>query len=181
MRSAIALPQRRPRTGPSACDRVAPAPRQHPGALLERDVLPVHRPRCNAEHQANATYEAYRARGAMKDGRRFGGPPTPYEPPATPAGKINVTDLDCRPMKARRGFIQGYNPQAVVNADRVILAAELGTRSPDFGLIGPTVTAALAELDAVGMSDVPGSCSLTPATGIKTRWTSCASSTASRS
>ncbi len=117
----------------------------------------------------------------MKDGRRFGGPPTPYEPPATPAGKINVTDLDCRPMKARRGFIQGYNPQAVVNADRVILAAELGTRSPDFGLIGPTVTAALAELDAVGMSDVPGSCSLTPATGIKTRWTSCASSTASRS
>ena len=92
----------------------------------------------------------------MKDGRRFGGPPTPYEPPAIPAGKINITDLDCRPMKARRGFIQGYNAQAVVNADRIILAAELGTRSPDFGLLGPTVTAVLAELDAVGVSDVPG-------------------------
>lgn len=51
----------------------------------------------------------------MKDGRRFGGPPKPYEPPAIPAGKINVTDLDCRAMKARRGFIQGYNAQAVVN------------------------------------------------------------------
>jgi len=108
------------------------------------------------QHRANATYEAYRARGVMKDGRRFGGPPTPYEPPARPAGKINVTDLDCRPMKARRGFIQGYNAQAVVNEDRIILAAELGTRSPDFGLLGPTVTAALAELDAVGISEVPG-------------------------
>lgn len=59
-------------------------------------------------------------------------------------------------MKARRGFVQGYNAQAVVNQERIILAAELGTRSPDFGLIGPTVTAALPELDAVGVSDVPG-------------------------
>ena len=54
----------------------------------------------------------------MRNGRRFGGPPNPYVPPAVPAGKINVTDPDCRPMKARRGFIQGYNAQAVVNEDR---------------------------------------------------------------
>jgi len=124
-------------------ERLAEAKRR-----LEQDL--------QVERDANATYEAYRARGVMKDGRRFGSPPTPYEPPATPAGKINITDLDCRPMKARRGFIQGYNAQAVVNADMVILAAELATRSPDFGLLGPTVTAALAELDAVGVSDVPG-------------------------
>ena len=42
--------------------------------------------------RANAAYEAYRARGVMKDGRRFGGPPKPYAPPETPAGKINLTD-----------------------------------------------------------------------------------------
>jgi hypothetical protein len=33
------------------------------------------------ERAANAAYEAYRARGVMKDGRRFGGPPKPYVPP----------------------------------------------------------------------------------------------------
>jgi hypothetical protein len=46
------------------------------------------------EWRANAEYEAYRARGVMKDGRRFGGPPKPYQPPALPAGKVNPTDLD---------------------------------------------------------------------------------------
>jgi len=34
--------------------------------------------------RANPAYEAYRARGRMKDGRRFGRPPDPYQPPATP-------------------------------------------------------------------------------------------------
>jgi hypothetical protein len=31
----------------------------------------------------------------MKDGRRFGGPPKPYQPPAIPAGKVNLTDSCC--------------------------------------------------------------------------------------
>jgi transposase len=48
------------------------------------------------ERRANAEYEAYRARGVMKDGRRFGGPPKPYQPPDMPAGKINLSDLDSR-------------------------------------------------------------------------------------
>src|SRR5215207_11575205 len=43
-----------------------------------------------SECQANRAYEAYRTRGVMKDGRRFGGPPKPYEPPAKPEGKVNL-------------------------------------------------------------------------------------------
>jgi hypothetical protein len=50
----------------------------------------------DVECRANAAYEAYRARGLMKDGRRFGRPPDPYQPPPTPAGKVNVTDPDSR-------------------------------------------------------------------------------------
>src|SRR5215207_3016672 len=56
--------------------------------------------------RANAAYEAYRAGGVMKDGRRFGRPPTPYRPPATPAGKVNVTDPDSRNVKTPRGYVQ---------------------------------------------------------------------------
>jgi hypothetical protein len=43
----------------------------------------------------------------MKDGRRFGRPPNPYRPPATPVGKINVTDPDSRNVKTSRGWVQG--------------------------------------------------------------------------
>jgi Transposase domain (DUF772) len=65
--------------------------------------------RLDAERQANEAYEAYRTRGRMKDGRRFGRPPDPYVPPELPAGKINVTDPDSRLLKAMKGYVQGYN------------------------------------------------------------------------
>ena len=42
------------------------------------------------ECRANAAYEDYRARGVMKNGRRFGAPPKPYQPPAMPPGKITM-------------------------------------------------------------------------------------------
>jgi transposase len=54
------------------------------------------------ECRANEAYEAYRARGVMRDGRRFGGPPKPYEPPETPSGKVNVTDPDSRNVSRPR-------------------------------------------------------------------------------
>src|SRR3954452_1673887 len=64
------------------------------------------------EVRANAAYERYRS-GRMKNGRRFSRPPDPYTPPTTPEGRINVSDPDSRVVKGLRGFIQGYNAQAV--------------------------------------------------------------------
>jgi hypothetical protein len=72
------------------------------------------------EVRANQAYEAYRARGRMKDGRRFGRPPDPYQPPATPEGRVNVSDPDSKVVKGLRGWMQGYNGQAVVNEHQVI-------------------------------------------------------------
>ena len=48
---------------------------------------------------ANAGYEAYRARGVMKDGRRFGRPPDPFVAPALPEGLVNITDPDSRNLE----------------------------------------------------------------------------------
>ncbi len=59
-------------------------------------------------------------RGRMKDGRRFGRPPDPYQPPATPEGRINVTDPDSHVVKGLRGFLQGYNAQAVTTEQQVV-------------------------------------------------------------
>ena len=108
------------------------------------------------ECQANKAYEAYRARGVMKNGRRMGAPPKPYQPPAAPAGKINVTDPDSRLVKGMRGWIQGYNAQAATNDLQIVLAAEISVASPDFGQLEPILLAAEAELHAAGVTDTPG-------------------------
>ena len=107
------------------------------------------------ECRANAAYEAYRARGVMKDGRRFGGPPKPYQPPARPEGRINLTDPDSRVVKGLRGFIQGYNAQAVTTEDQVVIAAEVMVASPDFGHLEPMLGAACSELEAAGVTQQP--------------------------
>jgi hypothetical protein len=107
------------------------------------------------EVRANQAYEAYRSRGRMKDGRRFGRPPDPYEPPATPEGRVNVTDPDSRVVKGLRGWMQGYNGQAVVNEQQVILAAEVETVGADFGHLEPMLDAAQSELAAAGVTDTP--------------------------
>lgn len=107
------------------------------------------------ESRANAAYEAYRARGVMSDGRKFGARPTPYTPPPVPAGKVNLTDPDSRNVKTPRGYMQGYNAQAVVTQGQIVVAAELNNDSPDFGHLQPMITSALEELDQAGVSDAP--------------------------
>jgi hypothetical protein len=107
------------------------------------------------EQQANRAYEAYRSRGVMKDGRRFGAPPKPYAPPEQPDGKANVSDPDSKLVHGMRGWVQGYNAQAVCNEQHLILAAEVMTASPDFGHLEPMFNAAQAELAAAGVSEAP--------------------------
>jgi transposase len=109
------------------------------------------------ECRANEAYEAFRARGLDTTGRRLNDRSTkPYTPPATPTGKVNVTDPDSKNLKAPRGYIQGYNAQAAVNENQIVIAAEINTGSSDFGHLGPIVDAALRELDAAGVNERPG-------------------------
>jgi hypothetical protein len=111
-----------------------------------------------AEQQANDAYEQWRARGISADGARRMAPGTtkPYQPPDLPAGKVNVTDPDSREVKTVRWVIQGYNPQAVVNEQQILLAAEISTQSSDFGHLEPMVTAVRRELANAGVHEPPG-------------------------
>jgi transposase len=108
------------------------------------------------EVRANEAYERYRS-GRMKDGRRFSRRPDPYTPPATPQGQINTTDLDSRLIKGPRGrgFLQGYNAQAVANEHQIVVAAEVMTAAPDFGHLEPMLDATQRELAAAGIDDNP--------------------------
>jgi Transposase DDE domain len=108
------------------------------------------------ERYANEAYEHYRAHGRDAQGRRLSRPPKPYEPPEIPSGKINTTDLDSRNVKTPRSYTQGYNAQAVVNEEQIVLAAEVSASSPDFGHLQPMVQATKKELQAIGVTETPG-------------------------
>jgi transposase len=135
-----------------------------------RDVGPIPRSRAErlreagrrledelaAERRGNEAYAHYRATGRMKNGRRFGTPPKPYQPPASPQGEVNLTDPDARVMRAFRGYVQGYNAQAAVNEDQIVLAAEVTVDPGDFSHLEPMVTAIMRELDQAGVTERPG-------------------------
>ncbi|MCA1700703.1 MAG: transposase, partial [Actinobacteria bacterium] len=113
---------------------------------LERQVVEVH--------------AAWHARGIASDGsRRMSGARAqikPYPLPDRPAGKINVTDPDSRNLKTTRGWVQGYNAQAAVTAEQIVVAAEISTESLDTANLEPMVRTAREELKAAGLKDMPG-------------------------
>jgi transposase len=120
---------------------------------LERLLLALERLEAElaAELAGNEAYEAYRKQGRMRDGRRFGRPPDPHQPPQTPDGKVNVTDPDSRPIPIGFGFVQGYNAQTAVNEQQIVLAAEITNLSTDFSQLSPMVAAVLGELRRAGI------------------------------
>jgi transposase len=110
------------------------------------------------ERRVAKEHEAWRERGIAKDGsRRMTGHNMKPKPlPAEPTGKLNVTDPDSRNLKTTRGWVQGYNAQAVVTSDQVIIAADISTESLDTANLEPMVEAACAALEAAGVTDTPG-------------------------
>jgi transposase len=135
-------------------EEARPVPRDRPDRLREarRQLEEEHRVEC----RANAAYEAYRARGVDKNGKKFGRPPKPFEPPSSPAGTINLSDLDSRNVKTSRGWVQGYNAQAVATEDQIVIAAEVTVASPDFGHLEPMICAARDELRQIRVEHPPG-------------------------
>ena len=135
--------------------KAKPIPRQRTKRLaeckrrLEQDLA--------LEHHMVEGHRAWRRHGIASDGsRRMAGHNLKAQPlPEQPSGKINLTDPDSRNLKTPRGFLQGYNAQALVGADQIIVAAETSTESVDSPNLEPMVEAACAELQAAGVEEQP--------------------------
>jgi Transposase DDE domain len=72
-----------------------------------------------------------------------------------PAGKINLTDPDARTLKSPRGWVLGYNAQAVVTTWQIIVAAEVDTENIDRANLQPMIQTACDELRAAGVDRAP--------------------------
>jgi hypothetical protein len=112
------------------------------------------------ERHVVTEHAAWHAAGIASDGsRRMVGARhniKPYPLTSEPAGKINVTDPDSRNLKTTRGWVQGYNAQAVVGEGQIVLAAEISIESLDTANLQPMVKTAVGELEAAGVTETPG-------------------------
>jgi transposase len=121
-----------------------------------RERLARARDRLAAEDQARR--EAQRARqeaweAAAAAGKRRGHRPAD-EPRANRAGtepRANITDPDVRVMRNQKGYVAGYNGQAVVTADQVIVGAMLSQHPVDRTLLHPLLDQCRGQLAAAGI------------------------------
>ncbi len=117
---------------------------------------------CRARLQAEdvqAQYEAELARRAAiekETGHRpVGRPPKPKRPTKNTV-VANPTDPDSRVIKRQYTYLQGYNAQAVVSEDHIVLAAALTQEPVDLHQLHPMLRQARTNLAAAGVSRTIG-------------------------
>lgn len=110
-----------------------------------------------AEAERQAAHERRAAERASADDaaghRTIGALPGPPPAPRT-AARANATDPDSRMMKTRAGWTLGYNGQAVVAEDGLIVASELTQAAADATQLGPMIRAAMTGVARAGLGPI---------------------------
>jgi hypothetical protein len=109
------------------------------------------------EAQARAAHEAHMSERAVKEqasGKKLRG--RKPKPPAPPEDlKANTSDPESRIMKTKDGYVQGYNAQAVVNEDQVVIAAEVTDEQNDAAQLHPMIEETEVSLADAGIDKRP--------------------------
>jgi transposase len=103
-----------------------------------------------------ASYEAARAAKEAALGRKLPGRKPGANSKKTKERLANVTDPDSRMLRARNRFVQGFNAQAAVSEDQVIVAAELTNAANDTTMFAPLVDATETNLADAGRPEAVG-------------------------
>jgi transposase len=136
-----------------------------PEAMRDRNGRLERLKRCRERLEAEAaaeaadharTLEERAAKEAAAGQRLRGRKPKPVSETPEAEAKANVTDPDSRIMKTRRGYVQGYNAQAVATADQIIVAADVTAEENDVAQLHPMLAATATELKAAGVEEVVG-------------------------
>jgi len=117
-------------------------------ARLERES--AKKAQAAQEHMVQRQAEEV-ASGKKKRGRK------PKVVELTPAeeAKSNITDPDSRIMKTRQGYVQGYNVQAVVSQDQIIVAVGVSQEANDVQQLKPMLQTLKRTLEAAGIEERP--------------------------
>ena len=129
-----------------------------PGDLKRRGDRLARLKACQKKLQAQAAAAAARqqkkiaareaeekATGRRKRGRK----PKEPDPSVDPDTVANPTDPKSGILKTRRGWVQGYNAQAVVTTGQIILAADVTTEANDVRQLTGMLDQAQANVEAV--------------------------------
>ena len=134
-----------------------PAEMRDPSGRPSRLRACLDRLRAEARAQAACQQEKIDARaaeekatGKAKRGRK----PKPAEETVADDAKANVTDPASRIMKDRKGYLQGYNAQAVVTTGQIILASDVTHEANDVHQLSPMIAKTLAMMEAVAGEEV---------------------------
>ena len=129
-----------------------------PGDLKRRGDRLARLKACQEKLQAQAAAAASRqenkiaareaeeqATGRRKRGRK----PKEPDPSVDPDTVANTTDPQSGILKTRRGWVQGYNAQAVVTTGQIILAADVTTQANDVRQLTGMLDQAQANVEAL--------------------------------
>lgn len=111
-----------------------------------------------AEAAAKAAQEHLKQRQAEEDAtgkKKRGRKPKAVEPVPSGKAKANTTDPDSRIMKSRHGYVQGYNVQAVVSQDQIIVAVGVTQEANDVQQLLPMLERTKENLEGAGIVERP--------------------------
>jgi transposase len=105
------------------------------------------------EAAGGADFESLMAERAVKEAELGRALPGRKPSPTGRTGKrkhANVTDPDSRMLRSGQRFVQGYNAQAAVTGEQVIVAAQVSNAANDTTQLAPVLAAAQANLSDAG-------------------------------
>ena len=147
--------------GPTHRGDELPEELEDPGSRLAR--IKEAKGRLEAKAKAEREEQEKKLRDREEEekaaGRKKPGP-KPQDPEDAVRGdrKANATDPDSRIMKTRQGYVQGYNSQAVVSKDQIILGAEVTQEENDLYQLEPMIQETKESLEEAGINNSIDTC-----------------------
>jgi transposase len=149
------------RFGPTRRGDELPEDMEDPGSRLARLKEAKARLEAKAKAEREEQEKKLRDRGEEEkaSGRKKPGPkPKDPEDAVQHERKANATDPDSRIMKTRQGYAQGYNGQAVVSKEQIILGAEVTQEENDLYQLEPMIHETQESLDGAGIEKLIHTC-----------------------
>lgn len=146
--------------GPDRNGDALPKSLQNAQGRLERLQAAKDRLEKEAEAERREQEEKIRAREAQEAStgqKKRGRKPKDPDEVVNHDRKANITDPDSRIMKTRHEYIQGYNGQAVVTEDQIIVSMTVTQEENDLHQLEPMIEETRRTIDEAGIDTPPGS------------------------